>query len=116
VSVSAAGRVAIEGETGALVVGRETVFPIGLSNPPPPGSRTPAGRNGLEEVAVNGVNFVRTGIEGWSLEFVEGQIAEQKQLLEMTAEHGLRCWLWLGNSLTCRRVRPDGHLRRTTSC
>jgi hypothetical protein len=98
VSVSAAGRVAIDGETGALVVDGETVFPIGLSNPPPPGSKTPAGRNGLEEVAVNGVNLVRTGIEGWSLEFVEGQIAEQKQLFEMSAEHGLRCWLWLGNA------------------
>src|SRR5205823_4295259 len=53
--------------TGALVVDGEAVFPIGLSNPPPAASKTPAGRNGLEEVAANGVGFVRTGIEGWSL-------------------------------------------------
>jgi hypothetical protein len=91
-------RVDIDSATGALVVGDEKIFPIGLSNPPPRNSRTPAGRNGLEEVAVNGVSFVRTGIEGWSAEFADGQIAEQKQLHDAAAAHGLRCWLWLGNT------------------
>ena len=37
------------------------MFPIGLSNGPRPGSKTPDGRNGLAEVAANGVNLVRTG-------------------------------------------------------
>jgi hypothetical protein len=84
--------------TGALVVGGEKLFPIGLSNPPPADSKTPAGRNGLEEVAVNGVNFVRTGIEGWSVEFADGQIAVQKELHRAAAQHGLKCWLWLGDT------------------
>ena len=53
--------VAIDSATGALVAGGEKLFPIGLSNPPPRGSRTPGGRDGLEEVGVNGINFVRTG-------------------------------------------------------
>jgi hypothetical protein len=88
----------IDEATGALVVGGEKVFPIGLSNPPPAGSQTPDGRNGLEEVARNGVSFVRTGIQGWSLEFADGQIAEQKRLHEAAAAHGLRCWLWLGET------------------
>src|SRR2546428_9107540 len=91
------GRVEID-ETGVLVLGDEKVFPIGLSNPPPSSSRTPAGRNGLEEVAVNGVNFARTGIEAWDVELLEGQIAAQKQAHADIASHGLRCWLWLGTA------------------
>src|ERR671935_292870 len=73
-------------------------FPIGLSNGPPPGSVTPDGRNGLEEVAANGVVFIRTGVESWSVEFADEQIAEQKQLLATAHAHGLRCWLWLGQT------------------
>jgi hypothetical protein len=57
-------RVTIDPATGSLIVGGNTLFPIGLSNGPPPESTTPAGRNGLEEVAANGVSFVRTGIGG----------------------------------------------------
>jgi hypothetical protein len=90
-------KVTIDG-TGALVVGGEKVFPIGLSNGPPATSKTPAGRNGLEEVAVNGVNFLRTGIDGWSVEFADGQIAAQKEVHSAAASHGLNCWLWLGNT------------------
>jgi hypothetical protein len=89
--------VTIDGATGSLVVGGEKTFPIGLSNAPPVGSRTPAGRDGLEEVAVNGVSFVRTGIQGWSEEFADGQIAVQKQLHAEVSERGLACWLWLGD-------------------
>ena len=59
---------------------------------------TPDGRNGLEEVAANGVDFIRTGVESWSVEFADEQIAEQKQLLAAAHAHGLRCWLWLGQT------------------
>jgi hypothetical protein len=91
-------RVTIDPATGTLVVGGRKVFPIGLTKPPPPGSKTPAGRNGLEEVAANGVNIVRTGIATWSAEFVDAQIAEQKRLHAALAAHGLGCWLWLGET------------------
>jgi hypothetical protein len=97
--------VAIDGETGALVVGGEKVFPIGLSNPPPPRSTTPAGRNGLEEVAANGVTFVRTGIQDWSAEFLDAQVAAQRALHGAAAAHGLSCWLWLG---TTPNLPPPG--------
>jgi hypothetical protein len=89
-------RVTIESGTGVLLVDGERVFPIGLTVGPPPNSKTPAGRNGLEEVAVNGVNFLRTGIEDWSLELVDAQIAAERQLHAAAAAHGLSCWLWLG--------------------
>ena len=80
-----------------MIVDGNRLFPIGVSNAPPVGSRTPAGRDGLEEVAVNGVSLVRTGIQAWSEEFADGQIAVQKQLHADVAERGLRCWLWLGD-------------------
>ncbi len=97
--------VAIDG-TGALVVGGEKLFPIGLSNPPPPNSRTPGGRNGLEEVAVNGVNFIRTGIQDWSIGLADGQILAQKQLHAAAAAHGLFCWLWLGTTPNLPATAP----------
>ena len=90
--------VTIDPATGALLVGGEKLFPVGLSNPPPRTSKTPAGRNGLDEVAANGVTFVRTGIEDWSVEFADGQIANQRELHAAAAEHGLHCWLWLGTT------------------
>jgi hypothetical protein len=90
--------VSIDGTTGALAVNGAPFFPIGLSNPPPSASKTPAGRNGLDEVATNGVNVVRTGIQNWSVEFVDGQIASEKQTHAAAAAHGLRCWLWLGDT------------------
>jgi hypothetical protein len=93
-----ASTVAIDRPTGALVVAGEKLFPLGLSNGPPIGSQTPAGRNGLEEVAVNGINLLRTGIGDWSLELLEGQIAAQKELHATVAARGLRCWLWLGET------------------
>jgi hypothetical protein len=72
--------VSIDATTGALAVDGAAFFPIGLSTPPPPASTPSDGRNGLAEVAANGVNVVRTGISGWSVEFVDGQIASEKQL------------------------------------
>ena len=90
--------VSIDGTTGALAVDGAAFFPIGLSTPPPPNSKTPDGRNGLEEVAANGVNVVRTGIQGWSVELADGQIAAERQRHAAAAAHGLRTWLWLGDT------------------
>jgi hypothetical protein len=85
------------GPTGALLVGGSPHFPIVLSNGPPPGGTTPAGRNGLAEVASAGVSFVRTGGAGWALPGIDSQLAAQRQLLDAAAAHGLMAWLWLGN-------------------
>ena len=51
----------IDRGTGALVVGGAKVFPIVLSNGPPPAGTAPSGRNGLAEVAAGGVNMIRSG-------------------------------------------------------
>jgi hypothetical protein len=89
-------RVAVDPATGALRTGGKLVFPIGLSNPPPAGQKAPNGRDGFAELASAGATFVRTGMQGWSGEFLDGQIALERQRLDAAAEHGLRCWSWLG--------------------
>jgi hypothetical protein len=88
----------LDRDSGALVVSGRGVFPIGLSDSPPPGSKSTSGRDGLEEVAANGVNFVRTGGANWALEAVDGQIAAQRKLHDTLAGKGLGGWLWLGNT------------------
>jgi hypothetical protein len=84
-------------------------FPIVLSNGPPAGGKTPAGRNGLAEVAAAGVTHIRTGIANWSLASVDAQLAEQRGLLDAAGAHGLLAWLWLGNAanLPPRRAQPS---------
>src|SRR3954469_18097656 len=82
--------------SGGLKVGGKTLFPIGVSLPPPPGGKTPEGRDGFAELAAAGVTFVRTGMEGWNEEFVDAQLAAERKVLDAADVHGLRCWPWLG--------------------
>jgi hypothetical protein len=96
------------GPTGALLVGGSPLFPIVLSNGPPPGGSAPGGRNGLAEVAAAGVSFVRTGMADWSLPGIGSQLAAQRTLLDAAAAHGLRAWLWLGNVPNLPPRAPGG--------
>jgi hypothetical protein len=88
--------VTVDPATGVLKVAGRSVFPIGLSNGPPPAAEAPSGKPGLAELGSAGVTFVRTGLEGWSGEFLDGQIASQRRVHAAAFEHGVRCWLWLG--------------------
>jgi hypothetical protein len=88
--------VGIDRATGSLLVGGSKVFPIVLSNAPPLDSVPPGGRNGLAEVASAGVRFIRTGIGNWTEEFADGEIQNERKLLDAAASHGLLCWTWLG--------------------
>jgi hypothetical protein len=87
-------------QTGVLRVGGKKLFPLGLSNPPPLGKKAPSGKQGLAEVAEGGISLMRTGIEKWTRADFDGQMAQQKALLDGAAGAGLLCWLWLGNAAT----------------
>jgi hypothetical protein len=65
------------------------MFPLVLSNGPPD--------NGLARVASAGANHVRTGIPDWSIEFVDGQLQNERAKLDAARARGLRCWVWLGS-------------------
>jgi hypothetical protein len=81
-------KVVIDPATGALVTGGRKVFPICLSNAPP---------TRLAEIARAGVTMIRTGTAGWSSEFADGLIAQERAKLDAARQHGLLCWLWLGD-------------------
>jgi hypothetical protein len=89
-------RVTIDRPTGALRIGGKKVFPLGLSNPPPLGSTTPGGVNGLKEVADGGISFIRTGHGQWGPGQLAQQIAHERAVLDAAAANGLHCWLYLG--------------------
>ena len=82
--------------TGALVVDGQKLFPIGLSNPPPVGGRTPDGKDAWQELKAGGASFVRTGRADWNAQQIDEQLATERTLEDAAAAHGLHCWLWLG--------------------
>src|ERR687885_810535 len=52
--------VTIDAATGSLVIDGQSVFPLGLSDPPPLAGEAPRG-DAWAEVASAGVNFIRSG-------------------------------------------------------
>ena len=89
-------RVVVDAATGVLLVDGAKMFPLGVSNPPPPGKRTPSGKDGLKELADAGVNVVRTGRGQWSAATLDAEIAAERALEDAAAARGLLCWLYLG--------------------
>lgn len=89
--------VEVDRATGALVVDGRKVFPFVLSNGPPLGAKAPSGEDALAELAAGGASFIRAGRPIWNLESIDQQIAAEREVLDAAAEHGLHCWLQLGN-------------------
>jgi hypothetical protein len=71
----------------------ERFFPIALTMPPPVRSRTPWGRNAVDELVAAGVNTFRTGPLGepWT----EGHLTRAAAWSDEAAEHGVYTWLQL---------------------
>jgi len=84
--------------TGCIVIDGQKVFPIGLSEAPPLGGKTPDGRDAWAEVASAGANFVRSGFREWSLAQIDSQIATERGRMDAAAAHGMYCWPRLGNA------------------
>ncbi len=104
--------VAVDRATGALLLEGRKVFPLVLSNGPPLGAKAPDGGDAFAEIAAGGASFIRVGRPDWSLESIDQQIAAEREVLDAAAEHGLHCWLQLGNvpDLPARAVSPNRRL------
>jgi len=89
--------VGVDSATGALIVEGRKLFPIVLSNGPPPGAKAPSGADALAELAAGGASFIRVGRSIWSPDSIDQQIAAEREVLDEAAAHGLHCWLQLGN-------------------
>ncbi len=85
-------------KTGVLDIDGAKVFPIGVSNPPPIGGKTTDGKDAYAELAAAGVNFMRIGMQDWNLAGLDQQLAATKQFLDAGQAHGIRSWLWLGET------------------
>ena len=88
--------VTIDSPTGALRIGGEKVFPLGLSNPPPLGGKTPGGKDGLKELADAGASFIRTGRGDWAPGRLDEQLAAERARFDAASARGLYCWMYLG--------------------
>ncbi|HZN67687.1 MAG TPA: hypothetical protein VFB66_20525 [Tepidisphaeraceae bacterium] len=86
---AAAGTKASFNADGVLVIDGKKVFPIGFTMPPPPDGKTPAGRNGIEELHDAGANFLRTGVMGTAWD--EAAFAREQAWQDAAARHGMHC-------------------------
>ncbi|HEY3921384.1 MAG TPA: hypothetical protein VGL76_04650 [Gaiellaceae bacterium] len=84
----------IDPTTGNLLVEGRAVFPLGLSDPPPAGSKAPNGRDAWAEIASAGVNFARN-YTVWKKVGLDEQLATVAQELDAAPAHGLQLWLGL---------------------
>jgi len=99
-----------------LVVNGEKVFPIGFTTGPPPGAKTPEGKNGMRELANAGGVFMRTGSAGgrpWNSE----TIAREKQWMDAAAKNGMYCWPFLRElaSIGSQNTKREAMLREVVN-
>jgi hypothetical protein len=98
-------------QNGVLHIDGDAIFPIGVSEPPPIGAKASNGRPAAEELAKNGVTFVRTGPREfgdlsaehwgppeWSQADLTNQVAKVTQRFDEADANGLYCWLYLGSA------------------
>jgi hypothetical protein len=87
--------VRVDSATGNLLVEGKSVFPVGLSDPPPFDSTAPdSGLNAWAEVALAGVKFVRN-YTVWTAAAAGEQMISVAAQLDAAQQHGLQVWLAL---------------------
>lgn len=74
---------------GILLVDGRPTFPIGFTMPPPPDGKTPAGRNGIDELAGAGATFLRTGV--MAAPWDDAAFAREQAWLDAAARNGMHC-------------------------
>lgn len=84
---------AVINRDNVLVIDGRKVFPIGFTMPPPPGGKTPDGRDALAELADAGANFLRTGPQGGPWD--DGAFAREQAWEDAAARHGMHCLPYL---------------------
>jgi hypothetical protein len=87
---------------GTVLVDGVANFPIGLSPPPPPGGRTPAGGDALDEVVGAGATFLRVGPHRG--EWTDVAIADAESWNAAAAARGIHTWIALGE---LAHAQPD---------
>jgi len=92
-----------------LVINGREVFPIGFTTPPPPGGKTPEGKNGIGELAAAGATFLRTGApnEGWN----DATLQREQKYMDVAARFGLHCLPYLREDACLTSAAREAQLR-----
>jgi hypothetical protein len=86
----ASGSVVTIDSNNVLVLNGRKIFPIGFSPGPPTNSKTPAGKDALQELRDAGALLFRiTQTGAWN----DGVVAEQKAALDWAARHDMYGWV-----------------------
>jgi hypothetical protein len=93
-SVASAAKVVIDEHTVLEIDGKKT-FLIGFIMPPPPDATTPAGKNGIDELADAGATFIRTGIFGPTSRWDDAAFAREMAWQDAAARNGMHCLVGL---------------------
>jgi hypothetical protein len=98
-----------------LVINGRKVFPIGFTLGPPPGAKTPSGKDGLQELADAGGTFIRTGPQ--ETNWADGTFVKEHQWEDAAARAGLYCWLYLRelDSIGKSHSKKEALLRRVVN-
>ena len=89
---------------GTYRVDGEPYFPISLTMPPPLGSRTPWGRDALEELVRAGVTVYRTGPLG--VRWTDRAVTNALAWADAAASHGVYTWLQLRELAAVKPISP----------
>jgi hypothetical protein len=93
-----------------LVINGQKVFSIGFTMPPPPDGKTPAGKNGIAELADAGATFLRTGAreEGWN----DAGFRREQQYLDAAERYGMHCMPFLREDANLTSDAREAQLRK----
>src|SRR5205809_3935062 len=84
-------------ENGVMEVDGKKTFVISFSIPPPPGGKTPDGKDAFAELAEAGTTFMRVRPTTGPQDYTESGIRTIKAWLDEAANHGMHCWVTLGH-------------------
>jgi len=90
-----------------LVIDGKKVFPIGFTLPPPPDGKTPAGKNGIAELASAGATFLRTGGQ-WNAATLE----REQKYMDAAARYGMHCLPFLRENAAVTSPEREAQLRQ----
>jgi hypothetical protein len=84
-------------ENGVLQIDGRKEFVLSFSIPPPPGGKTPEGKDAWAELQEAGTNFFRIAPHKDEPQGSTQALARIKGCLDAAAQHGMHCWITLGD-------------------
>jgi hypothetical protein len=104
-----ADNVVINADTVLEIDGQKT-FLIGFIMPPQPDAKTPAGRNGIDELADAGATFIRTGIIGPQSKWNDMALARERAWQDAAARNKMHCLVGIRYAGSVQDDKPENEI------